>query len=311
MTTRKRRNPTPGMLMPPPYQPITGERATLNVPGMSPYCALMQVAAEDTHDDYVVCRGYDTRFKRFFDYDATDLANKPGIAVAKPYSRRVSGSYQVAEVFPAVLPLARMGQNPGVAANSKGHPGDLDEEVEILYDENDVAINWMLLDAGTSRRHFELKDAHTPGATSTAYNQDWDGANWVADADTEFLVTDVKEIYRGRAKAAYAAPHDAGSLGTAVFNHETLRWEMEWLQPHALRIYGLTKVAVAAVDGTFGIDGHHVMQPSGSIIVDQDPNGDITIQNTFACVADENGKVEASWDENDAHWKGDAIACPA
>ena len=144
---RKRRHPTPGFKILPPYQPITGERAGLMVPGVHPHCAMMQVAAADTHDDYVVCRGYDTRVKRFFDYDATD-ADKPGIAVGKPFGNRSSGAYEIGQIFPALIPLTRIGQTPGVAADSTGHPADLDELVDILYDDNDRPINWMLLDLG-------------------------------------------------------------------------------------------------------------------------------------------------------------------
>jgi len=117
------------------------------VPGVHPHCAMMQVAAADTHDDYVVCRGYDTRVKRFFDYDATD-ADKPGIAVGKPFGNRSSGAYEIGQIFPALIPLTRIGQTPGVAADSTGHPADLDELVDILYDDNDRPINWMLLDLG-------------------------------------------------------------------------------------------------------------------------------------------------------------------
>jgi len=45
---------------------------------------MMQVAAEDTHENYVICRGWDIRFNRFFDYADGDEDN-PGIPVAKPY----------------------------------------------------------------------------------------------------------------------------------------------------------------------------------------------------------------------------------
>ena len=111
----------------------------------------MQVAAEDEFADYVICRGYDPRIKKYFDYVEGD-ADKVGIPVAKPWSNRSTGVYTVGHVFPAVLPLTRLGQNPGVAATSEGQPADLDEEVEILtttagepYDEERV-INWLLLD---------------------------------------------------------------------------------------------------------------------------------------------------------------------
>ncbi len=121
------------------------------VEGESPYCALMQVAAADTHTDYVLCRGYDTRIKRFIDYEAAN-EDKPGIAVAKPYGSRVVGYYNIGEVYPALLPLWRLGQNPGVveAASDEiqGQPVDLNDVVENLTDDDGVYINWMLLDSG-------------------------------------------------------------------------------------------------------------------------------------------------------------------
>ena len=72
MVFRKKKNPSPGMQIPPTYNPQTGERSPLQVKGDFPYCALMQVASEDTHANYVICRGYDPRHKRFFDYESAN-----------------------------------------------------------------------------------------------------------------------------------------------------------------------------------------------------------------------------------------------
>ena len=47
MTIRKRRQPTPAFQIPSPFNPTTGQRAPLQDKGDSPFCALMQVAAED------------------------------------------------------------------------------------------------------------------------------------------------------------------------------------------------------------------------------------------------------------------------
>lgn len=130
------------------------------VKGVFPYVAMMQVAAEDTEQDYVLCRGFDVRIGRFIDYAVGD-ADKPGIPVAKPFGKRQVGAYTIAQIFPAILPLQtsnpspvavewRVGQNPGVAVTTPGHPADLDEKVDFLKDTGDVYINWMLLDAGES-----------------------------------------------------------------------------------------------------------------------------------------------------------------
>lgn len=157
---RKRKQPTPHFKLPPPFNPVTGEHAPLQSDGVFPYVAMMQVAAEDTHADYVLCRGFDIRIARFIDYEEGN-ADKPGIPVAKPYGKRAVSTYTVGQIFPAVLPLQtsnpspttvpwRVGQNPGVAAVSTGHPADLNETVDELKDANDVYVNWMLIDEGGS-----------------------------------------------------------------------------------------------------------------------------------------------------------------
>ena len=110
MTIRRRRQPTPHFKLPPPYNALTGERALLQAQGTYPHCAMMQVAAEDTHDDYVVCRGFDTRIKKFFDYDAEDLeknakesrrqnfmARNPGMSKGGPYIGKRGGKWADAQ----------------------------------------------------------------------------------------------------------------------------------------------------------------------------------------------------------------------
>lgn len=162
MFFRKRRRPTPSFKIPPPFHPIQGENTNLRQDGVSPFCALMQVVEEDTRDNYVVCRGFDPRILRFMEH----------ISVAKPYGKRVQGTYQVGEIYPAFLPtqgnanfmdfrqvtyfppspndvLWRVGQNPGVAVGGLdgGQPENLSSEIEILYDDNGKVINWLLIDS--------------------------------------------------------------------------------------------------------------------------------------------------------------------
>ena len=48
------------------------------VHGVFPYVAMMQVAAEDTYDEYVICRGFDIRVMRFVDYDEDDEEEEEG-----------------------------------------------------------------------------------------------------------------------------------------------------------------------------------------------------------------------------------------
>jgi hypothetical protein len=199
---RKRKQPTPHFRQPPPYEPITGERAPLKVEDVFPYVAMMQVAAEDTIQDYVLCRGFDVRMARFIDYAAGD-ANKPGIPVAKPYGSRRTGVYEVGQIFPAVLPLQtdnsspvsvewRVGQNPGVATVTQGHPADLYEKVDFLKDANGVFINWMLLDTGVASETELIEcclaeDHPGYGIVFTVKLMVWSPANngHVPDSDTD------------------------------------------------------------------------------------------------------------------------------
>lgn len=163
---RKRRQPTPGFKIPPPYEPLEGIRAPLKTEGVFPYCAMYQVAEEDTETDYVLCRGFDVRINKFIDYEK-DNPDKPGIAVAKPFGSRGSGKYKIGQIFPACLPLQttnpspadvdwRVGQNPGVAETTTGHPADLDEAVEELSTDEGKFINWMFIDGPAAAEYIEI-----------------------------------------------------------------------------------------------------------------------------------------------------------
>ena len=182
---KKRRRPTPHFKIPSPFNPIQGEQANLRQDGISPFCAMMQVAADDTYEDYVICRGFDPRILRFIDYAAGN-PNKPGISVAKPFGSRVTGRYSVGQIYPALLPTQgnaglsdfrhvvftppspiavewRVGQNPGTVTgggDDGGQPEDLTDEIAVLYDHNGKVVNWLLLDsAGSSNklRHVKTK----------------------------------------------------------------------------------------------------------------------------------------------------------
>ncbi len=159
---RKRRRPTPNFKIPPPFNPVDGGFASLGIEGIMPYCAMMQIAADDEYDDYVICRGFDTRVVRFVDYEAGN-PNKPGISVAKPFGCRSVRKYSIGQVYPAFLPIQgnatftppspshvnwRVGQNPGtvdIYEVNGGHPQDLDAGIEVLYDHNGNAVNWILI----------------------------------------------------------------------------------------------------------------------------------------------------------------------
>lgn len=141
---------------------MQGENANLRQDGVSPFCAMMQVTEADTYEDYVVCRGFDPRILKFID----------GISVAKPFGKRVVGTYEIGEIYPALLPTQgnanftdfrnvvfvppspeavhwRLGQNPGVVTGGLdgGQPASLSDFIEVLYDHNGKVVNWLLIDS--------------------------------------------------------------------------------------------------------------------------------------------------------------------
>lgn len=199
---RKIRRPTPHYKIPPPFNPITGGNADLQVDGAYPYCSMMQIAEEDTYEHYVICRGFDTRIARFVDYEKGN-PDKPGISVAKMFGSRGSEEYgvgqgsarkfRVGEIFPAFLPTQgvgafpidnipsftppspvgvpwRVGQNPGYTDQTDvwgGHPEDLGSVVSVLYDHNGKVVNWMFIHADTER-HFRFQSQEDMVGTSVS-----------------------------------------------------------------------------------------------------------------------------------------------
>lgn len=202
MVIRKRKNPSPDFNLPPPFQPMTGEHAKLLVEGKYPYCALMQVVEEDTHCNYVVCRGWDPRSRVY-------LTETPGFPVAKPYSRRMKGLYRVGEVYPALLPLPagfidgdktvpRIGQNAGrtegTITDCRSHPEDLDQEVVLLQDDDGTYVNWMFLDQGPPRVYFELQSPILQFESNIvdAWQKTWDPSDSGGDGGFTFCGNTIK-----------------------------------------------------------------------------------------------------------------------
>ncbi len=174
-----------------------------------------------------------------------------------------------------------------------------DESGLVIFDQGGDA---------TEQRHFELKSAHTPGSTTPAHPQDWNGSAWVTDTDSarEFDVTDPLSEYRGRGKDTYSTPHDDGSIGVAEQNSVSDEWEIVRMQPNALALEG----SIYA-DATLEADGVHVMNPSGAIIVDQDPAGNITFTNPHSHAdIDEDMLVYLVWDESIPGWTERQKDCP-
>jgi hypothetical protein len=138
-----------------PFNPTTGERAPLAPPpDAGTRLALFQVigddptdsATQDTHDNYVVCRGYEDPDFRYLHDPYTFPATTP-INVAKPYSLRGTNPYVLGQVIVAARIKGRLGFNPGKAATTVGQPADLDEEVELLLDDDSKSISWMEVSA--------------------------------------------------------------------------------------------------------------------------------------------------------------------
>jgi hypothetical protein len=153
---RKRRQPAPNFRMPgAPFNPATGERAPLGAyPPRGTTLALFQVVGDDpqdpetadTHDNYVVCRGYEADVDPNFRY-LHDPYTKPDttpINVAKPYAVRGTFPYTQGQVIVAARIKGRLGYNAGKATlPTVGQPEDLSDELELLLDDSDVGIAWL------------------------------------------------------------------------------------------------------------------------------------------------------------------------
>lgn len=125
---------------------------------------MMQVAATDSYANYLICRGFDPRIRKFIDYEYGN-PDKPGISVAKPYGNRTAAKYTIGEVYPAFLPTQgtpdytppsptavdwRVGQNAGACSEgtADGQPNALTDAITELIDHNSKHVQWLLVDRG-------------------------------------------------------------------------------------------------------------------------------------------------------------------
>ena len=219
---RKLRRPTPEFTIPPPYNPVRGEHNDLEIFGVFPYCAMLQVACEDNYPNHVICRGFDPRMLKFIDFEENN-SEKPGISVAKPFGCRVTSGgakrYRIGDIFPAVLPTQgtadydphyvppspveikwRVGQNSGVSDSSEygGHPKCLTNKISVLYDHNGKVINWLFVHTETKIFRFQSLEALT-GAFCEACVRQMSGY-WPHIAniyDPEGMFTDMEEGTKG------------------------------------------------------------------------------------------------------------------
>lgn len=141
-----------------PFNPTTGEHAPLSpFPARGTTLGLFQVIGDDptdpdtadTHDNYVVCRGYESESdpEHQFLHDPYTAESTTPIMVAKPYGVRGTFPYEQGQVIVAARIRNKLGYNAGKAETTVGQPEDLDEEVVLLTDDDDVGISW--LDVGT------------------------------------------------------------------------------------------------------------------------------------------------------------------
>jgi hypothetical protein len=215
MSIRKRKQPTPGFRLPPPFNPMTGERADLIARGVVSRCAMMQVigddeteANQDTHDNYVLCRGFDPETKKFYH----------SIAVAKPYSVRSTYPYRLGQLFAAMKAATRLGDNCGVSSVTVGQPADLTETIDLLLDDDLKPIYWLDISGHwTPWLYGKLDGAMAAAGSATVSIYEWDGSAWADSTEN---------------KTVYAPPLlSSGSIAIGKwvrigYNSQSTRWEV-------------------------------------------------------------------------------------
>lgn len=203
---------------------------------------MFQIAAADTYDDYVICRGFDPRILKFIDYASGD-SSKPGICVAKPFGKRRAGTYEVAEVYPAFLPTQgnagfadfrqvvytppspsavhwRVGQNPGVVTGGLdgGQPDQLTDTIGILYDHNGKVVNWLLIDSNSLVGGERIKFRITAAVDGDSSDPCLDGSNDDFTGTIKLTVTVIGRICSGNTVSlgdtAYVYDDDGCLIGT-------------------------------------------------------------------------------------------------
>jgi len=164
-------------------------------------------------------------------------------------------------------------------------------------------------DSASTGRNFELYEALTPGGQAEAYLREWvpHAQEYVTNTDLDtFTVHDVRGVFRGRGRDDYDSPHDTGSIGFCVERNS--RWEIDWLQPHMTLIRGVANTDWTA--HTFQIKNITGIQPTGGLIVDQDPAGPMNVDDEFDWDGSEDDLVFAAWNGTSSRWEAFQLVCP-
>lgn len=144
----------------------------------------------------------------------------------------------------------------------------------------------------------ELKNAMpssgsvSAGQQATAYRLKPDGS---VDTSTEVEVFDELGVFRGK---AYVSGSDRGSKGVVSWHSEEDRVQILTLQPHALRISGVTSSEVTATTTQFTLSGTPViMNPSGALFMEVLTTANL-IKNPLGLVFESGDTIHAEWNEN-------------
>jgi hypothetical protein len=145
--------------------------------------------------------------------------------------------------------------------------------------------------------HFELLADLTPGSTALACP-----ASAVSTIISTFEVADTLNKFAGRARSKYSDPHDVGSRGLAK-RRVGGDYQIVAMQPRATLLYGTVTTSVNST--TFYIQNVRVCAPAGGLIIDQDPAGNIRVQNPDNIKLPWTQSVFAQWGPFGAMGSGD------
>jgi hypothetical protein len=294
---KTKRTPAPYFKVPPPYNPMTGGRASLSPekPFMG-RLAMFQVCQEDIYDNFVVCRGVDPEMQVYFDDEHT-------MCVAKPYELRGTYPYVVGQVICCAKVRGKLGDNPGVAATTMGQPADLDEEVEMLTtadDENSTGtefpIFWIHVGGGVSLTAFELKTSLTPWGTASGWKLTFDKEieDYAApdyESETDIDVTDVQQCHRSLGYDD-TAEEERGAIGFCDSNGAVVS-----IRQQAKMCYCQAKISTGHTLAT--VD--HVVPMDGGQSPVESETEEVSVASGFTTNNDAYGII--AWDETSDTWR--------